>query len=46
MLTAIAALTLFAGGLMVMGYVSEGSLIVTALIGAVGANAATSSRGR
>ena len=46
LLGAVAAAGLLAGGLMVMGYVSEGSLIVTALIGAVGVNAATSYRGQ
>ncbi|MER6251849.1 hypothetical protein ABT224_10810 [Streptomyces sp. NPDC001584] len=43
---AVATLALLAGVLMVKGYVSEGSLIVTALIGAVGAAAASSSRDR
>ncbi|MFF3967876.1 hypothetical protein ACFYZI_40770 [Streptomyces griseorubiginosus] len=42
--SAIATLALLAGGLMVKGYVSEGSLIITALIGAVGAAAKSSTR--
>ncbi|MFG2486022.1 hypothetical protein ACGFSI_25110 [Streptomyces virginiae] len=42
----VATLALLAGVLMMKGYVSEGSLIVTALIGAVGAAAASSSRDR